>query len=265
VLQRGTGFPIVLIHGAITTHRDWLGGPMEGFVARGRVLAVDRPGHGKSRRPRFEASPLEQARQIRRGLDALGVQRPLIVGHSFGGLTAMAYAAEFPQDLSGLLLLAPVGFPEVRPVEHAVFAPRALPITGPMLNEAARLHDPVTLRILQQVQFSPQHVPIEWLRRFPWEDVLSREAMVNEGEDTVAILPTQPRAYANLDAIVAPTIIVSGTADRIAIPVRHAKPLARRIKGSRLILLPGLGHMIHHCATAEILAAADELLERGLT
>ena len=88
--ERGEGAPIVLIHGAMLDHDDWTMAA-DAAALPGRLIAVDRPGHGMSRRPRFEGSLERQARQLHDGLKALGVQRPILVGHSLGGGVALAY------------------------------------------------------------------------------------------------------------------------------------------------------------------------------
>ena len=97
----GTGADIVLLHGALATHQDWLDGPFEALAPLGRTIAVDRPGHGLSRRPRFAGDPRVQARQLRDGLRALGVARPLLVGHSAGCLLALAFAEQFSGNAPG--------------------------------------------------------------------------------------------------------------------------------------------------------------------
>ena len=98
----GSGTDIVLVHGALATHQDWLDGPFGALAELGRVTAVDRPGHGLSRRPRFEGDPALQAKQIHAGLQALGVHRAVLVGHSFAALASLAYAQLFPEAMGGL-------------------------------------------------------------------------------------------------------------------------------------------------------------------
>src|SRR5207237_3975823 len=114
----GAGADIVLLHGAMTTHLDWLDGPFEALAGRGRAIAVDRPGHGLSRRPRFAGDPQVQAAQLREGLRALDVRRPVLVGHSFGCLCALTYAERYPDEVAGLVLIGPLAIAEVRPFKH---------------------------------------------------------------------------------------------------------------------------------------------------
>lgn len=85
-VQKGAGADVLLVHGAMTTHHDWLAGPARALAGEARVTAIDRPGHGLSRRPRFVGTPRDQAGQIAAGLDRLGVGPAVVVGHSFGAL-----------------------------------------------------------------------------------------------------------------------------------------------------------------------------------
>ena len=256
----GVGPDLLLIHGALVTHHDWVCGPFDALAARGRAIAVDRPGHGLSRRPRFAAEPARQAAQIREGLAGLGLERPLIVAHSFGAMVALAYAAERPEAVRGLVLLAPIAFPELRPLEHLLFARRAAPLIGPLLSEAARWSiDPGLLRLAQRQMFAPQPVPEAWEATFPYEQVLDPARLVDEGEDAAAMLPGSPAARIDFSRVTVPVAVLAGRADRIVDPKRHAERLAQALPSADLTLLDDVGHMVHHAAAPAVLAAVDRL------
>jgi pimeloyl-ACP methyl ester carboxylesterase len=264
LLEAGDGAPIVLIHGAMATHVDWLEAPFAAFAARGRVIAVDRPGHGLSARPRYQASPRSQAAQIREGLAALGAAGPMrLVGHSFGGIVALAWAAEWPDEVASLLLLSPITRPEFRAVEHSFLGPRAAPLVGPLLSEAARWTiDRPFLRAVQKLMFSPRNPPADWLARYPEEAVLKPEQMVEEGEDAAALLPGSPVGVVDWTAIRCPITVVNGAEDRIVDHRQHADVLAELMPHAQVRLIDGIGHMAHHQALPEVLAAFDALSAR---
>ncbi|HEY0414442.1 MAG TPA: alpha/beta hydrolase [Allosphingosinicella sp.] len=254
----GEGPDLVLIHGALATQHDWLAGPAGALSATHRVTVLDRPGHGASRRPRFAGTPRDQARQIADGLAALGVRRPVLVAHSFGALVALALAEQWPGAASALVLVAPIAFPEPRPAEHLLLAPRALPVVGPLFSWMAE-RSPFDRAFLDQVQramFAPASVPAAWQETFPYDEV--RGAMIFEGEDAASILPFSPAATLDLARVTLPVQIVTGTMDRIVEPERQGKALARLLPQARLTEVEGAGHMLHHThpeRVAEALAA----------
>jgi pimeloyl-ACP methyl ester carboxylesterase len=258
-VQAGRGPNLVLLHGALTTHSDWLEGPFDALARRFRVTAVDRPGHGLSRRPRFEGTPRDQAAQIRAGLDALGVGRAVVVGHSMGGLVALALAEGFPDSVAALVLAAPLAFPEARPFEQGLLAPRAAPLFGPLLSSLGRATvDRAMVEAAQRLMFAPQPVPARWKANYPYDRIVTADAMVHEGEEAASILPFAPAGTLDFRAIRAPVQILCGTADRVADPNRHARPLAAVLRDSALTELPGLGHMLHHAAPHALVAAVEE-------
>ncbi|MAN60417.1 MAG: alpha/beta hydrolase, partial [Parvibaculum sp.] len=103
-----TKAPIVLIHGASGNLRDFEASILPELAKTHRVLAFDRPGHGWSARPDIADAhdPARQAALIHAALKKLGVKRPVMLGHSWGGAVATAYATRFGPDMSGLLVLA---------------------------------------------------------------------------------------------------------------------------------------------------------------
>jgi pimeloyl-ACP methyl ester carboxylesterase len=261
-LRRGTGPDVLLLHGAMTTHHDWLTGPANAAADAARVILVDRPGHGLSRRPRFVGTPRDQAGQIAAGLDRLGVGSATVVGHSFGALVALAMAERFPERIEALVLVAPLAFPEPRLLEHSLLAPRSMPLLGPLLSRIGTHSgfDRAALQWMQELMFSPAGVPDPWKRTFPWERVLDPDRLVHEGEDAAAVLPLSPAGTLELRRIEAPAHILTGTSDRIVEQSRQGKALARLLPNARLTEIDQAGHMLHHSHPDRLLAALHEAL-----
>jgi pimeloyl-ACP methyl ester carboxylesterase len=259
--QAGEGPDVVLIHGMLATSRDWLQGPFGALAELCRVTAIDRPGYGLSRRPRFEGTPRDQARQIREGLAKLGVERPVLVGHSFGCLVSLAFAELFPEAVAQLVLVAPVAFPEPRPLEHSLLAPRSLPLFGPAFSSLAEASfDAPVLKLVQRLMFSPQPVHPEWEATYPYDQVLDAEALVFEGEDAAALLPLSPASILNVSRIETPAHILTGNADKVVTGAWHAKQLARLMPNARLTEVEGIGHMLHHVRPELVVEAVREAL-----
>ncbi|MEA3008928.1 MAG: hypothetical protein QOJ91_620 [Sphingomonadales bacterium] len=262
-VQRGAGGDVLLLHGAMTTHHDWLAGPAGALADGARVTAIDRPGHGLSRRPRFVGTPRDQAAQIAVGLDRLGTGPVIVVGHSFGALVGLALAERFPDRIAGLVLVAPLVFPEPRPLEHGLVAPRSAPVLGPLLSRAGRRSgfDRATIEWIQAAMFFPGPVPAAWKSAFPYEQVLDPDALVHEGEDAASILPLSPAGTIDLSGIAAPVHVLIGTEDRVVEQARQGAALARMVRNGRMIEIEGAGHMLHHSHPDFVLAAVREALE----
>ncbi len=111
-VDAGSGPPVVLIHG--------LGGQLLSFLPDSlrelrrdyRVLALDRPGSGYSTMESQSGATLAaQAATVAAFIAALGLHRPLLVGHSFGGAVALRVALDHPDLVGGLALLSPLTHP----------------------------------------------------------------------------------------------------------------------------------------------------------
>lgn len=259
----GTGPEIVLVHGAFATHRDWLDGPFAALAELGRVIAIDRPGHGLSRRPRFEGGPRAHAAQIRDGLKALGVVRPILVAHSFGALSALSYAEQFPGEVAGLVLIAPLAFPEFRPLEHTLFAPRALPVLGPLWAEIGRAFDRPLLEAHHRIMFSPDKPPDTWKANYPWDQILAPDGVIANGEDFSTVHPWRLDSYVDIASLRTPAQVLSGTADLIIEDLRQGRVLAERLSGAAVTRLVGVGHMLHHSRPDALVRAVREVLDRA--
>ena len=97
-LERGEGPPVVLLHGNVVTAEDWvLSGVLDRIAERHRVIAFDRPGYGYSERPQGSAwTAASQAELLLRAFVQLGIERPVVVGHSWGTNVALAIALADP-------------------------------------------------------------------------------------------------------------------------------------------------------------------------
>jgi pimeloyl-ACP methyl ester carboxylesterase len=105
----GDALPLVLLHGIGSGAASWVQ-QMETLGGTRRVLAWDAPGYGEST-PVAPESPVaaDYARVLAGWLDALGIARCVLVGHSLGAIVAGAFAAAHPERLAGVMLISPAG------------------------------------------------------------------------------------------------------------------------------------------------------------
>jgi pimeloyl-ACP methyl ester carboxylesterase len=115
-LERGHGQPVVFLHGNGAMIEDMLiSGVLDHAAPKYRAIAFDRPGFGHSERPRGRSwTAAAQAALFAKALAQLGVERPIVVGHSWGTLVALALALDHPQSVAGLVLASGYYFPTAR-------------------------------------------------------------------------------------------------------------------------------------------------------
>lgn len=258
--ETGRGPDLVAIHGTLMCLEDMWLGPVPALAEHFRVIAVDRPGHGFSLRPRGRAGDLwDQAARIRDAVRHLGLQRPVIVGHSFGAAVALAYGMLHPEEIAGVVAVAPICFPEPR-LEHVLFGPRALPFGGDLLSDLLSAGiDKALLPLLWNAMFFPKAMPEAFARRFPF-DLAARPAQITaEGEDAGWLWPALTRSVLSYPTARAPVRYLCGSADLVVNTFVHGRRAARLMPSAEFQLLPEAGHMLHHFHADAVTRAALSL------
>ena len=125
----------MLLHGNQSLVADFeISGLFDLLARNHRVIAFDRPGFRHSERPREKVwTASAQAALIRKALALLGIDKPIIVGHSWGTLVALAHAVDHAAHTGALLLLSGYYFPTKRLDAVVAFLP-AIPIIGDLLR-----------------------------------------------------------------------------------------------------------------------------------
>jgi pimeloyl-ACP methyl ester carboxylesterase len=240
-LVQGNSRPVVFIHGNPGSAQDWLAEFMP-LASRHKVIAFDRPGHGRSQRPKHEATVEVQAQLLHDALAQIGVERPILVGHSWGAALALAYAIEYPSEVAGVVVVAPAAFET-----HDGSFLTGLP-TVPVIGDAANyvltpLIGPSVVRGELKKAFSPDPVPKNYLKTVlsEWtKPSKARAYALDEDVYNPSVKKFSPR-YAE---IVVPVSIVTGDSDLIVSEKDNAGRLHELLPKSRLIILPKTGHQI---------------------
>jgi pimeloyl-ACP methyl ester carboxylesterase len=117
-LDVGSGPAIVMIHGLGGQMLNFNYGLIDRLADASRVIVINRPGSGYSTRPEDEPARLRaQGDLVAKFIATLGLDRPLLVGHSLGGALSLAVALDHPESVGGLALLAPLTHPLSAPPE----------------------------------------------------------------------------------------------------------------------------------------------------
>jgi pimeloyl-ACP methyl ester carboxylesterase len=253
---------LVLIHGASGNLEDMRLALGEKLAASHRVILIDRPGHGWSSRPESGdcASPARQAELVAGALEQLGVRRAILIGHSWGGAFATAYALAFPERTAGLVLLSAPTHPwPGNPGWYNRLA--LLPYLGPLFVRTCVY--PLGLLLAASTSrsvFEPQPVPEDYMRRAAILLVLRPKTFYSNARDLALLesfIRTQVPRYGDLRT---PTIIITGDRDALVSPEINARALAAVLPSAKLVLLKNIGHMPHHAAPEVVAAAIDELV-----
>ncbi len=239
---------ILLLHGQPGSGRDWA--PVLALLDRGtEALPLDRPawdGHSA-------AAGLEvNGRAALAALDASGVHRATVVGHSFGGGVAAWLAIHHPDRVQRLVLVAPAANANsLNEVDRLL----ALPLVGSLASAVvlgasglALRAAPVRRQLARRFRVNAAYLgslartllsPSAW-RAF----VVEQRAMVRD-------LPILER---ELHRISCETMILAGAADR-TVPTAAVRMLSAQIPGARLVLLPGAGHLVPQLHPEPLVAA----------
>jgi pimeloyl-ACP methyl ester carboxylesterase len=249
---------VVLLHGASGNLADMTLSLAPALASRYRVIAVDRPGHGWSDRPggTEDASPARQAALIKQALRHVGVERAIIVGHSWSGALACRFALGHRELTAGVVLVAAATHPWPGGVAW-YYSSATHPLTSPLFLRT--LVAPVGLAAIDQgirAIFAPQE-PVPGYAEAIGAGLLMRPSQFRaNAEDMTGLHAFVTEQSPHYDAIDVPVGIVTGTADAV-VPDLHSRTIHRQIRGSRLTLLPGIGHMPHHVATDHVVDEVD--------
>lgn len=256
-------YELVLLHGQPGSGADW-----QQVLARlptaFHAVAPDRPGYGSNRQA--AAGFGDNARAVLDDLDSRGVERAVLVGHSYGGGVALTAAALAPDRIEALILLASVGPGCLNGWDRLLAAPAAGPVCSVVawqltpwfararLSRMARLRGP---------EFAPQQ-HVNWYvwghsgsAHGPlWRTFLAEQrALVQEAEELAQVAA----------AVRAPVLLMADPHDTL-VPIRTASELQRSLPDARLKLVEGGGHHLPMRAAdmvAETIVAFLASLESG--
>jgi pimeloyl-ACP methyl ester carboxylesterase len=259
------GPAVVLIHGASGNLEDMRLALGERLAGRHRVILIDRPGHGWSTRPAGDdyASPARQAAIIAKALDKLGVARVIMVGHSWAGALATAFALDHPQRTAGLVLISAVTHPWPGGIAWYYDA-SSIPLVGSLLAHTfAWPFGSLTVEAASRGVFAPAAMPDRYVDRAAIRLVLRPKTFFNNARDVFLLKPFVTAQAPRYASLAAPTVIITGDHDTTVSPDIHSRTIAKVLPNGKLVVLKDVGHMPHHVAPDVVVAAIDELAANG--
>jgi len=255
-VSAGSGRPVVLIHGNPGSYEDYTLAVVGKLSQSYYVVAFDRPGHGYSERQDSVQTTVEvQALIIRDALQKLALEKPVLVGHSWGGSLVLAAAVAYAKDLAGIVLLAPAAYPGLS-TEWWSLLPH-LPLIGNlMVNRLTPFLGRAVVRKSVKQAYDPQDVQEDYVERCLdlWMKPDHIRACAYDERTLGASLTVLSEHYRDIEM---PVVIVTGSADRLLNPEEHAYPLHKTIRHSKLVVLPETGHQLPQTRPEAVISAID--------
>ncbi len=255
------GPPIVLLHGASSNLEAMRQSVGERLAQNHRVILIDRPGHGWSMRARVEDStPAVQGRMIEQALAKLGVGSAIVVAHSWAGALGLRMALDYPERVAGLVLLAPVAYPWPGGVgwyNKLV----TTPVIGPLLAYTVTL--PLGYFLAgpgARSAFLPQTMPKNFVTSTATPLLLRPREFLANAWDLVTLKAEVAQQAPRYSEITAPITILSGDIDKTVSTNIHSRPLAATAANARLIVLPGVGHMVQNAVPDLVMSEIEAMI-----
>ena len=237
VSRGANGSPVIFVHGLMDSAEQWRKN-IDALAQTHRVWAIDLIGFGFSSRVTTPTYSMKMfARSIGEFMDAQGIARASIVGHSLGGAITLEFAHDYPARVDKLVLIAPATYllqfrPELKLARRLPAVPRAL-LGWTMTNRRARE------RALRDALGDPAHFdPAELARRV-------QPTRVKGTADALVAMLGSPHGSdlpQNMDHITAPTLILWGDQDR-AVPPRHGRYHAGALPNAKFAIIENAGHI----------------------
>jgi pimeloyl-ACP methyl ester carboxylesterase len=258
--DRGAGSPVVLIHGNAVTGDDWnTSGVADLLLPNHRVIIFDRPGFGYSERPRGHLwTAAQQAELLHKAMRQLGVERPVVVGHSWGTIVALALAERHQAELAGLVLVSGYYFWTLRP-DALLVTLGALPIVGDVLRYTVLpLLGWLQMPLLKWALFSPARVPVRFEAEYSTAMALRPSQIRATSVYGALMIPGALALRGHYKGLTLPVVIIAGEGDKIVFK-RRSERLRDSIRGSFLQIVEGAGHMVHHLAPRRVTEAVESV------
>ena len=268
-LERGIGSSVVLLHGNVVRLEDFIAsGLIDRLAEHHRVIAFDRPGFGHSERPRDRLWTADaQAALLQKAFVQLAIEQPIVLGHSWGALVALALALHKSAAVRKLVLISGYYFPTLR-IDAPVFATPAIPVVGDMMRyTVSAVFARLALNRTVKAMFAPQAVPAAFLPTLAREMLVRPPQIRANAEDAAFMSPTAVSLRERYGELTMPVTIFAGATDKVVDPDTHARQLHVELRNSELHVLPGLGHMLHYAAVEQIVSgiASTDTAVRAVT
>ncbi|MBW4521703.1 MAG: alpha/beta hydrolase [Scytolyngbya sp. HA4215-MV1] len=232
-LELGKGPKLLMLHGFMGDATCWQ--PlMTRLRAHYHCVSLDLMGFGESAKPKIRYDVAKEVSFVRQVVEKLALDPCYILGHSFGGWVASAYALQYPSAVQGLILAAAAGIRDdsfCGRYDHL----RPLLWTTPLVDWLLAILKPIAAIAGQQATLSQLH----WFRRELMVQPAPRSFLLDRlrPEDAVDTVEKE------IHRLRVPTLVITGDRDE-TIPLWHSQTYAREIPGAQLVTIPEADHAL---------------------
>ena len=230
--ERGSGLPVVLIHGFPLCRKMWRPQAAPLAAAGYRVICPDLPGFGDSPLPAGQASMARYADAVIGLLDDLEIEQAVVGGMSMGGYVLLNLVERYPGRVLGALYLL------TRAAADDAAGKEKRTLLAAEVRGGNRVIVPETFAGVLFATGTPEQQPQlvaevrQWMEATPADGVAGGLLAMRDRDDYLG----------KLAGLTVPSLVVGAERDR-AIPPEHARALAGGLPDAELIIIPGAGHM----------------------
>ena len=195
---------------------------------------------------------------VRERAHQLGVRNPVVLGHSWGALVAVAIGLQSDYPIRGLVLASGYYFPTWR-WDFWMMSGPAIPVFGDLVRYTiAPIISWAILPALFRKLFAPRSVPEDFMDHFPASLTLRPKQLRAAAEESAFLIPEATRLQSRYSSIRCPVHIFHGTGDQLIEP-EQARRLHKALSRSDLHLVNNAGHMVTYADGVAIAQAVDRL------
>ncbi len=256
--------PIVLIHGASGNALDMSHAFFKNLAPELEVYSFDRPGLGWSENKistENMSSPVSQADALAQAIEALGIEKPVIVGFSWGGTVAAAFATHHQDKISAVMALAGVFYPwEGASVWYQKLA--ALPVVNQIFTYALLIKmGQKTISPAIDAIFMPETPILNYRSDAAVDLILRPQPFINNSIYGIRLRGHLKNMAAAYSKIKIPIVLAAGDRDHTVLTPDQSQRLAKTIKQAHFMHFENAGHMLHHTRIERISRAINDLAQ----
>lgn len=246
--DQGGGQPVIMIHGASGNVRDFTYNLTTPLAQNYRAIAMDRPGFGYSTRSDDPGAwrPAAQAAQLRAAANAMGVEMPILVGHSWGASVALAWALDAPDEVAGVVTVSGAMMPwgTMANIVNSLGVNNL--IVGYYNRSMTSRAEEGGIQDFINRAFRPQVPPSDYVDYIGGELAVREKTVAANGADLANTQTALRELSTRYPSLSVPVEVVHGDRDWLLDFDQHAVGFAATAPDVNVTRLPGVGHMAHH-------------------